>query len=340
MKLAGREAARFCREPDARLCGALIHGSDAGQVAAARREMVTALMGDAGDDLGLTQLDAAAARRDAALIADGLRARGFFGGRPMVLIEGGTDGLAKPLAAAVDGLTPEDGFLIVTADTVAARSPLRKLFEGARTLMSLQLFADAMGPDEIASALRERGVTCEIDRAACEALAVIAGGTDHGSFRQLLDLIAVYALDRTAPLTAEEVEQLAPAGLDAETDALIATVAQGEPRRIGPLIRRLEASGTGAVTVLIGLQRHFRQLLTVATAPGGPDAGLQALRPPVWGPRRTAMAEQVRRWGAVRLEQANRALFEVDGKIRSSQRAPDMALLERCALRLAIMGRR
>lgn len=339
MKLAGREAIRFSRKPDTGLCGALIHGADAGQVAGARQDLVAALMGPETDDLRLTRLDAAEARRDAALIGDALRARGFFPGRRIVVIEGGTDGLAKPLAAALEGVTADDAFLVVTADALPARSGLRKLFEGDRRLAGLGFFADQPGPADIEQALGDAGVGGGIEAEALDLLHATASGMDLGSFRQLIGVIALFVGGRAEPLKLAEVQALVPAGLEAEIDELVEAVASGAPARIGPLMRRLEASGTTPVSVLIMLQRHFRQLLTAMTNGGG-EAGLGSLRPPVWGARRAAMARQMQRWGQDRLEQANRILFETDGKLRSSQQAPDMAVLERCALRLAIMGRR
>ena len=340
MKLAGREAARFVRSPQDGICGVLLHGADAGQVAAARRNLIAALMGGETDDLRLTRIEASEARKDAASVADALRAQGFFPGRRVVLIEGGTDGMAKPLGVAVEGLLPEDAVLVVTADALPARSALRKLFEGQRALMSLQFFQDAPSAGDIEDALGRAGLTCGITREAVEALAAIGSAMDHGSFAQFLELVALHGLDREAPLDVAEVEALAPAGLDGEVGELVDAVANGAARKIGPLLRRLGSGGAQPVTILLALQRHFRQLLTVANAEGGTEKGISALRPPLWGPRRNAVLGQVRSWRHRHLEQANRLLFEADGKIRSSQQAPDMALIERCALRLALMAGR
>ncbi len=340
MKLAGREAVRFCREPAPDTCAVLLHGADAGLVAARRREIISAIMDGAVDDLRLTQLDAGEARRDAAAVGDAVRARGFFPGRRIVLIEGGTDGLAKPLTAALEGVTPEDALLVVTADALPARSALRKLFEGQGRFMSLQFFADAPDPADIAAALEGAGLTCGLEPEAREALAAIGGAMDHGSFARLIDMVATFGLDRTEPLDAATVELLAPAGLDGEIDALVAAVAGGRAEKIGPVLRRLGAGGAAPVTLILALQRHFRQLLTAASDARGPAAGLAGLRPPLWGPRRSAAEAQLRAWARDRLEQANRLLFEADGKLRSSEKAPDWALIERYALRLALMAGR
>ncbi|MEM6621148.1 MAG: DNA polymerase III subunit delta [Pseudomonadota bacterium] len=330
MKLTGGAAARFSKSPNTALCGALLHGADAGQVVEARRSMVADLTG--GDDMRLTRIDVALARRDAAEVGDALRARGFFADRSVVLIEGGTDGLAKPLSAALDGVTAEDAFLVVTADALPARSSLRKLFEGSDQLAALQFFADAPDSADIAARLRDAGAT-GADRDAAEALASAGASMDHGSFSRLIDVVALKALGRE--VTAQDVADLAPAGMDAEVDALVAAVADGRAEAIGPVLRRLDAGGLNVVTALLALQRHFRMLLGAAAG-----NGIDGVRPPLYGPRKTAAQGQLRRWGLARLEAANRLLLDADAKVRSTDRAPDKAVLERCALRLALMAGR
>ncbi|MFK7941719.1 MAG: DNA polymerase III subunit delta [Paracoccaceae bacterium] len=339
MKLSGRQALGFCAKPAAEITGVLIHGADAGQVMAARQTLVKSVLGEPVDDLRLTRIEAAEARKNAAAVGDAIRARGFFPGRRLVLIEGATDGAAKPLAAALDGVVMDDALLVATADALAARSALRKLFENSNALMCLQLFVDGMDRADIAPALEKRGLSAGISDDAVDVLAQAAQSMDHGSAQQMLDMVAVFGLDQTQPLEAESVGKLVPAGLGGDTDAFVSVVAGGSPERIGPLLRRLSAEGAAPVTVLIRLQQHFRQLLQAGTAAGGSSAGLAALKPPVWGPRRDQMQGQLRNWTPSRLEQACRLLFETDGRLRSSQLAPDWAVLERMALRLAIMGR-
>ena len=75
--------------------------------------------------------------------------------------------------------------------------------------------------------------------------------------------------------------------------------------------------------------------------PGGLSSGLSKLRPPVYGPRRDRMQKQAMGWGSVRLELAIHILLETDLKLRSAgQTAPQMALVERCFIRLSMMGKR
>ncbi len=340
MKISGRSAAGFCRAPDTSLAGALLFGPDDGLIAERRRELVKAILGGDDTDMRLSRIAASDARKDAALVADELRAQGFFPGRRIVVIEDGTDGLGKPLASALEDITAEDAFLVVTAGTLTARSALRKLFETDGRLAAVQMFADAPDPRDIEMRLREAGAAAPIARDAVEVLVDLGVDMDHGSFGQLLSKIALFTAGQTEEITADQVLAMAPLGLEAEVDRLVHAVADGRPGEIGGLMRRLGASGAGPTTLLIAMARHFRQLMLAASARGGAEAGIALIKPPLWGPRRSAVSAQLRRWRPDRLEQANRLLFETDGKIRSAAPVPGEALVERCFLRLAMMAGR
>lgn len=336
MKVAGRDARRFCADPPAGLVGALLYGEDTGLVADRRREIIAAILAAGTDDLQVTRLDASEARRDPAAIEAALTNRGFFAGREVVLIEGGTDGLAKPLETALERVTPDDGFLVVTAAVLPARSNLRKFFEKKEFLASIGIYTEATSLRDIEDTLRGLGAKCGLTTGAAAVLQRLAAEMDHGSFRRLLELVALCALDRSEPLDAPAVEALAPAGLETDIDRFVTAVAGGDTTALGSLLRRLQAGGATPVGVLIQLQRHFRMLLQIASS----ESGLARVRPPLWGARREEVTAQLNKWTGPRLEQANRLLFDTDGRLRSSDRAPDFALLERAALRLAIMAAR
>ncbi|MCB1408159.1 MAG: DNA polymerase III subunit delta, partial [Rhodobacteraceae bacterium] len=82
-------------------------------------------------------------------------------------------------------------------------------------------------------------------------------------------------------------------------------------------------------------------LHALVSAPGGPAQGIQALRPPVFGPRRDRLLKQAQNWTLPRVEEALRDLTATDLALRSSTRAPTRALAERALIRLArLAGRR
>ncbi len=350
MKLAGARAAAFCARPApemiGRLTGALLHGPDAGLVALRRRELVDVLT--EGDDLRLTRLEPGMALKSPVEIDAALRARGFFPGRRVVLIEGARDTLAGPLKEILAGIDPHDGsrradqdaFLVVTASGLTARSALRRLFEGAGGLASLGLYPEPPGEAELAALLGEAGLAGGLSSEAAQDLAAGADQIDRGALLQLIEKIGVFSLDRNGPLDQAALAPLLPAAADSGLDRLVAVVAEGRAEAVGPLIGRLSAAGVGAAGMLIATGRHFRQLLGLAAARDGIDAALGRLRPPAFGPRRQALAAQARRWGPGRLETANRLLFQADRTLRSAGARPDRALVERCLIRLAMMAAR
>jgi DNA polymerase-3 subunit delta len=329
VKLNAGEAARFCHTPELGLNGALLHGPDEGLVAARRRTLVDAVLGAKADPLRLTRLETSAVRRDPGALESALRARGFFAGRAVVLVEGATDAVASALARGLEGATTEDAYLIATAGALSARSGLRRLFEDARHLAALPVAAEALGIDEIASRLNALGMRSGLEDGAKGRLLALASAMDRACFDRMLEGVALYSLDADHALRAEEIALLAPSGLDAELDAFVDAVAEGRAERVGPTLRRVVAAGANAVAVLLGLQRHFRQLM-VAQAAGG--------RTPSW--QRDALRGQVRRWRRDRLELALRMLYATDARVRSAERVPALALVERCALRLAMLAER
>ncbi|MEM6905408.1 MAG: DNA polymerase III subunit delta [Pseudomonadota bacterium] len=335
MKLAGSAASGFCRAPDPGVAGALLHGPDGGLVALRRQELVAALT--EGDDLRLARIGAAEARKDPAAVGDALRARGFFPGRRVVLVEDAKDGLAKTLDAVLEGATEEDAFLVVTATGLAARSALRKLFEGGRSLISMAFYPDAPDGPAVERAFAAAGGRAGLTPDAARALADLGAGMDPGSFHQLIEKISVFSLDQVEPLDEAAVLGQGPASVETELDRLIDAAAEGQAGQVGVLLRRLGTAGVTPVSVIIAAGRQFRQLMGVAHAPDGVEAGLGRLRPPAFGPRRRALGRQASLWGP-RIDGALGLIYEADRRLRTPGALPEMAVVERCLLRLAMMA--
>ena len=191
--------------------------------------------------------------------------------------------------------------------------------------------------EEIESELAKAGLK-QIDSTAMADLSALAREIDPGDFRQTLEKISLYKFNDPSPLTSAEVAALAPATIEAEVDDLLHAVANRQAGTIGPLIRRLEGQGINPVTLCIGALRHFRSLHTANTDPGGIASGLMKVR--AFGLRRDAMQRQAQSWTVPQLETALGELVETDLTLRSTSRAPAMAVIERCLLRIAMSKRR
>ncbi len=325
MNLRGAAATRFFAKPDRGTAGALLYGSDAMRVALKRQDLVAALAGPMADEeMRLTRMSGAEAKSDPAAVLDALKATGFFPGARVVLVDGVTELQAAPVLAALAGWAEGDAALIVTAGGLKKTSKLRKAFEAHKRTAAIGLYDEPMAREDIDAAIAAEGLT--LDDAARRDIDALARALDPGDFRQTLIKIALYANGEV--VTAPIVALMAPATVDAETAEIILAAADGRAPDIGPLMRRLSGQGVAAVTLVIFATMHFRQLHGVA---------LGATQP--WGQTADAVSRQARAWGAARLEQALTLLMDTDLTLRSSSRAPSMAVMERALIRLAMMAR-
>ncbi len=340
MKLSTRNAPAYFAKPDESSAGLLIYGADAMRVALRRQEVIGALVGpDGEDEMRLTRIPAAELRKDAALLADAVRARSFFPGIHVAFVEDAGDGLADSIASALADWTEGDARIIVTAGSLPARSRLRGIFEKHESAYATGIYDDPPSRAETEAALKAAGLT-NISQDAMSSLTELSRVLDPGEFRQTLEKIALYKSGDETPLTPDEVTLSCPGSVAAGMDDVLNVAADGKAHEVGPVLRRLEAQGATPVSLCIGATRHFRRLHQVAADPGGPGAGVSKLRPPVFGPRRDRVQRQAARWGMRNLERALAILLDTDLQLRSSARIPEMAVMERALLRIAFLGRR
>ena len=337
MILKGVEATRYFAKPDPRRAGLLIFGADAMRVALRRQEVIAALIGPQGEgEMRLTRMSGANLRRDGSLLLDAIKATGFFPGPCVAFVEDATDTLADPIAVALKDWKPGDAQIVVTAGSLTAKSTLKTLFDKHPAAVCIGLYDDPPSREEIEDALRKAGLR-DISRDAMTDLTTLARALDPGDFRQTLEKIALYKFNDPTPLTPADVTAMAPATIEAEVDDLIDATAEGRAKAIGPLFRRLEGQGMLPVTICIAALRHFRILHAAASDPAGPGAGIQKAR--VNFKQKDAMGRQAGQWGMGALEGAVAQLLDTDLTLRSTSRAPGMALMERALIRIAMARR-
>jgi DNA polymerase-3 subunit delta len=341
MKLSSRDASAYFANPDKSAAGLLIFGADAMRVAIKRQDTLAKLLGPgAEEEMRLARIAAGDLRGDKAMLLDAVKAVGFFPGPRAAFVEDAGDGLAPVIAEALKDWQPGDAQIIVTAPRqLAASSALRKLFEKDKRAYCIGIYDDPPSRAEIEETLAKSGVT-QLDRDASAQLTALATQLDPGDFRQTVEKLALYKLGDSTPVSVADVTACAPATIEAGMDDIINAAAEGEVASIGPLMQKLTGQGVAPVTLAIMALRHFRTLHSAAIHPGGASAGIGALRPPVFGPRRDRMTRQATRWGAGRLEQALQLLVETDLTLRSSQQAPTAALMERALFRIASVANR
>jgi DNA polymerase-3 subunit delta len=340
MKLSTRDANAHFRAPPQTSAGTLIFGDDAMRVALKRQEMLKALLGDgAEEEMRLTRLSAADLRSDSAALNDAVKAVGFFPGPRAVFIDAATDGLAPVFKDALADWQPGDAQIIATAGRLTAKSALRKLFEGSKSAYAAAIYDDPPSRAEVEDLTRAAGLT-DIDRAAWGDLETLAQSLPPGDFRQTIDKLGLYKRGDPTPVSPADIDAVAPLTREAALDDVLHATAEAEAGAIGPILSRLSGQGVAPVGLCIAALRHFKALHMAASHPGGPAAGLSAMRPPVFGPRRDRMQRQAQKWGQVQLENALSLLVDTDLTLRSASSAPQMAVMERTLIRLAMMPAR
>ncbi len=332
MKMAGAEAKRFLAKPDPGKAALVIFGEDAMRVAMKRAEAVVALAGPKADEeMRLTRIPAADLRKDAAALVDAVKARGFFPGARVVVVEDATDGLSGTLQAAFDAWRPGDANMVVTAGNLTGKSALKTMAEKHFAVICIGLYDDPPTREEIEAELKRAGLSTVPNDAMTELL-TLSRSLDPGDFRQTLEKISLYKFRDTSPLTPVEIAALAPATIETEAEDLLDAVAELRIGEIGPVLRRLEGQGVLPVTLCIGALRHFTTLHLMNTDPEGPASGFAKARG--FFKRRDRMMKQASNWTVRQVEKALSLLVETDMTLRSTSRAPAMAVMERTLIRI------
>ena len=339
MKLAPRDASAYFARPNPPKPGLLIYGEDPMRVALKRQEVILAMIGPEGEaEMRLARHDAADLRKDPALVSDAMRAAGFFPGPRAVLIDGGDrrpDRHARRRARRLEGRRrPPRRHRRPTPPRLetpqALRDPPRRLRR--RDLRRPALPRRNRSPSSARPA-PERSPARRWPKSKPSP----APSTPATSARPI-EKLALYKRGDATPVTPADVAAVAPTSTEADLDDVIDIVAEGRTAEIGPFLRRLEAQGATAVGLCIAATRHFRTLHAAAADPEGPARALARAR--VNFKRKDRMTRQAQTWGAVKAGEAIHLLTDADLTLRSSSRAPDMALVERTLIRLSMLGKR
>lgn len=339
MKLPPRDVARYVAKPDLTKAATLIYGANGMRVALKRQDLVKAIIGPEGEDeMRLTRFPAADLRKDKAAAHDAIKAVGFFPGPRAVLVEDANENSAEGVLTALTNWQPGDAHLVVTAGALKPTSKIRKAFESSQNAYAIAIYDDPPSREEIEGALAKAGVT-NVSADANAALMGLATTMDPGEFSKFVEKLAIYSMGDDVSVDA--IDACAPLSSEAAVDDIIHAAAEGQAAELAPILHRIVAQGITPAGICIAAMRHFRTLHTAASDPGGSAAGVGKLRPPVYGPRRDRLQRQAQHWGRARLEQAVTTLLDTDLQLRSAgQTAPQMAVMERCLIRLAMMGRR
>lgn len=339
MKIADRSIDGFLRRPDPKVRAVLFYGSDVGLMRERAKALATSVVADLGDPFRVVELAAKTVREDPARLSDEAAAIAFTGGRKLVWVRDGGDGLAEAVRSLL-AQTGWEALVIVEAPELARRSKLVDAFEDDDGAAAIGCYPDREEAIErvVEETLAARGL--EIAPDALAFLSEHLGG-DRGMTRAEAEKLALYCAGQKTVSRADAVAAVgdsAAVGLD---DAVLGAF-DGDLVRLSRALARLRGEGMSPVAILIAAQRHGQRLQLVAQAVAGgtpPASAVRALRPPVYFDAAASFERQARRWSLALVGRAIALLTEADLRVRSTG-SPAQALTGQALQAIAGLARR
>lgn len=337
MKISGRGVDSFLRQPPPpSLRALLIYGPDVGSVSESSKNFARHIVPKLDDPFRVIDLTPEQILSDKQTLLDEVAALAFGGGRRLIRLRGlgdrHSDVVENTLEKGVG-----DGFILIEAGDLAARSSLRKLFEERNDAAAIACYPDEA--EDIARIARDhlKAAGWPIEDAAlgylCEHL-----GADRLATRQELDKLVTYlgpAAGRMCSLA--DVTAIIGDASARDLDDLVQAVANGRQGDLDGTLSRLFGDGEQAISILRACARHFQRLHFVSCqiANGKPtEEALSTLRPPLFFKSKTSFLAQLRRWSPARIETALDLLLEAEVDCKSTG-SPTETLTRRVLIRLA-----
>ncbi|MDG6094015.1 DNA polymerase III subunit delta [Acetobacter sp. AN02] len=315
----------------------LLHGEDTGLIRELAAEIVQAVAGGQDDPFRVSVLT----KEDHERLAEEAAALSLTGGRRVVRVREGTDGLAGPLAAVLD--EPGDTVIVVEGGNLPARAKLRVLAEGRRDAASVGCYPEegrALGTTVSAMFAEEK---VRIDPDALDWL-VSRLGADRAVVRSEVGKLILFA-GLGGSLSLEDVREAVGDGAAVSVEDAAFHAMEGQTAAADIALERALSEGVSPVAVARVLLSHIGRLRRVAAAmqDGRSRAdAMKTLRPPVFFKRTQSFGRALDLWSLNGLEEAARRTQEFELSCKQSG-APDILLCRRhlttLALRAARAGR-
>lgn len=327
MKLGARDVEGYLRAPG-KTAGALIYGTDGGQVRQRVAVLAESWLGPNADPMGKVEFAAEQVVDDPAILSDELAAMSLMADKRVVLVRDVEDKHLPAIEEALAHRAPEN-FLIVYAAESLSGSKLRTWAERADGFACVPCYKDeGMNLEAlIRDTLRGYGL-----RANAEVIRYLAGqlGGDRQIILNELEKLSLYVGDETEDVSLEDAQAAVGENNDRSLDDLCHAVATGDVGVLCRLSDRLLLEGHAGVVLVRAMMRYFARLeqLAVARNQGmSLDAAIEALRPPVFFKAKPQLKSAAQRWNsnAVADALARLQLLELDSKRFADQADMRMA---------------
>ena len=338
MKLPSRDVVSFFESPPKGITGVLIYGNDPMRVSDKREQFIKSLLGSNADqEMRLARISRENLKKAPEQAIDLCKAQGFFPGERALLIEEANETIGDIIISAVEAWKDGDATIVVTAGSLKPSSNLRKLFEQKKNTYSVPIYDNPMTKFELEKIIEKSGLQ-NVTQDGFAQLLLVASQLQPGDFKQTVDKLTLYKLNDEKSVTYQDIINCAPISNEADIDEVLNVILAGNEFKISEILGRLSSQGTLPVTLIIAATRCYKTLFSIISNPGGVNAGVTSLKPPIYGPRKEALINHAQRWGPIKIKTAIKILTATDLQLRSSnQQAPQMALVERLFIRISML---
>lgn len=348
--LKGRAIKSFLAKRDPDMAAVLIYGPDSGLARERAMKLAGDVVSDFRDPFNYLELSDTDLKDEPARLADEITALSFTGGERVIRVRTSGEAAARAAGVLIDGLDAghlkPNGIVIIEAGDLSPRSGLRKAFEKAKRAAALPCYADA--PADVRAmaqeAAREEDLRFEDD--ALDLLVSILG-EDHGLSRAEIDKLILYKGPKSlrtgsASISLDDVRASLVDGLGDALDDTAGACADGAPQRLAKALHKAAAAGASPIGLLRAIQRQFARLKAAGDFMEAGDsaaAAMKKLRPPVFFAEQRAFENRLYKWRGAKIENALRMLVDAELEAKTTG-APQREIVERAALRLAVMAKR
>ena len=330
MKPDARSAARLLAAPD-RVQAILLHGDDYGLIRERAIEATRAAAGTLDDPFRVAILG----REQHDRLEEEATALSFSGGRRVVWVRDGQDGLHTATARLLTMKPAMAALVLIEAAALPARAKLRTLLEAAPDAAVIACYAEEGRALEASIARMLETERIGIDPDALTWLASRLGA-DRAASRGEVEKLALYA-GEGGRITLEDVQAVTgdAAGASLEDAAFAATA--GDRTAADLAIERALSEGLSPIALARALLSHLHRLrqvlLLVEAGASSPDA-MRGLRPPVFFKRTGQFTRALSLWSAASLFEAAVETNRLELACKRTG-APDLVLARRHVAMLA-----
>lgn len=348
--LKGKAIKGFLAKRDQAICAILIYGPDSGLARERAVKLASEVVADFKDPFNYLELSDTDLKDEPARLADEIAALSFAGGERVIRLrttgEAATKSATTLLEALDGGHLKPNGLVIIEAGDLTPRSGLRKAFEKAKCGATLPCYADGAGDVRGMAQEAARAEDLSFDDDALDLIVAILG-EDHGLSRSEINKLILYKgpkQTRTGPATIslEDARASLVDGLGDAMDDTASACADGAPARLADALHKAAMAGASPIGLLRALQRQFSRLKAARDFMDEGDnaaSAMKKLRPPVFFAEQRAFENRLYKWREASLRTALRMLVDTELDAKTTG-APQRELVERTALRLAVMASR